>query len=279
MSEEARQEDNGFNDILAVVGEEGEAASEEAPVKEPQESEPEPAEKTEEKEVEKQDTAPPGGPEPAKEEDSKAKPEPPPKAPPREPEEPATTKGRGPTEEELQAQRKAAIEQIASHYSLSEEEAAQMMTEPEKVLPQLVGRVFVDVYEALLRTQQFVVPQMLQQHLQQRELAQQQTRSFFEKYPVLNKPEYYETIRKVADAVRQTDPNLSVDEAMSRVAGIAAYSLGVSLEPEKKPEEPAAPQQKPFTPAAPGGAGAPPPKAKPRNEYEQFFEEIENLES
>lgn len=174
-----------------------------------------------------------------------------------------------PTAEEQRAaiiqRRNALIEDITNRYQISEEDKAALAVEPEKVLPKIAGRLYVDVYEAVLQASMAQLPSLIHGFNQVQQVVQQHEQAFYEKWPALHKPEYEPTVRQIAATYRQMNPTAAPEDVMNAVGVMATVHLGLgqaqpSVAPAPTPQvaaPPAVPAQRPFTPA--GVGGAPPP--------------------
>lgn len=173
--------------------------------------------------------------------------------------------------------------QYMDRIEFSEEEAAQLLVEPEKVLrgklSRLSSELFMDMYEALQRTNWASVPHLVRGEVAQQQATQKAERAFFEKWPALSKPEYADTIRQVSAVHRQQHPQATLEQAIAQVGAMVSVSLGIPA-PGTKPEQRSAPEKppsKPFTPAGPGGTGLSLTPETPPSEWETFGKEIERL--
>ena len=142
---------------------------------------------------------------------------------------------------------------LAEHYAMSEDEASAVLTEPEKVLPQLAARVHLEVVQNVLGTLAGVLPGVIhgvqQAQVQHKEVENQ----FFEQWPQLDRKTDYGAVMELAGAWRRANPNAAVGDMIKNVGAMAIVKLG------KLPAAaPAAP-----VPAAPGAyrpaVGAPSP--------------------
>lgn len=180
------------------------------------------------------------------------------------------------TQEEVIQRRQALIDDIAGRYAISEEDKAALAVEPEKVLPKIAGRLYVDVYEAVLQASLSQLPQLINGYTQVQRVAQQHEQAFYSKWPALQKPEYEPTIRQIAATYRQMNPQASADDMMNAVGVISMVQLGLGTAPASAAPPAAAPPpaqvpvqqppvvaQRPFTPAGVGGANSTPAAATP----------------
>jgi len=182
-----------------------------------------------------------------------------------------------PTAEQMKARRDALIDDFAKQFRISEEDAAVLATEPEKVLPRIAAQATVSAFEAVISTMRGMLPQMFENFTQEREARKTYRNSFYATWPQLDKPEYATTVRQVAETFGQLHPNATPEQAIKAIGVQAAYMLGVPLDmPASAPAPVSAPAMpKPFTPASPGASGSVRPAGTPANIFEELalFEE------
>lgn len=219
---------------------------------------------------------PPVGEKPPEEKPPEAKPQEEPPKPPlaKPPEEKPPEPPAPPTREQILAQRQRLVDDVAGRYGFTEEEVSALQTEPEKVLPKLAGKLFVDVYESVLQTVWAQMPSVLNTFTEHRSDAQKAEDAFYEAYPQLNKPEYKPEIYRIGAMYRQMYPQATKEQFIRDVGtqGLIRFNLHTT--------PPAAPTTTPpFTPAAPGGAPpAAPGKKASVNPFEQMSKEFEELD-
>jgi len=187
-------------------------------------------------------------PAPAPEQQAQPQPETPP-APqaqhaPQEAQQPAAQPGNA---EEL---RQRLLAEIAKRYTVSDEMAAQLLTEPGKVLPQIAASLYLDVVSAALNLLVQQLPQMIGQYMTARSAEEQ----FFERWPELRDPKYHKAIREVALALQSAEPNLTPEQARERIGAtvMAMYGLTSNAPRPVRPPVPASPGSVAFTPQASG---------------------------
>ncbi len=173
--------------------------------------------------------------------------------------------------------------QYMDRITFTEEETAQLLVEPEKVLKgklaRLSSELFLDVFESLQRTNWAAMPHLVRGEVTQQRAARETEQVFYTKWPALNKPEYVDTIRQVGEIHRRQNPKATRDQSIDQVGAMVSVSLGIPI-PGYGPVKEAAPETphpKPFTPASPGGTGESPTPETPANEWETFGQEIERL--
>jgi hypothetical protein len=155
-----------------------------------------------------------------------------------------------PTVEDIKKQREDTIAELEKVYALSNDDATAMLTEPEKVIPKLAARLYVDAYEGVMQAVSKVLPSLVHQVQASSSAAEANQRAFFEKWPALQKPEYDETLRKIGVAWRTMNPKADPETAVQEIGALAMGLL--KLTPSEAPA--ATPTPKPYVPAAPGGS-------------------------
>lgn len=189
--------------------------------------------------------------------------------PPMAPQVPATPAPKAMTPDEMKQARESLIEQISSSYKLSEDDKAALITDPDKVLPKLTGRLFVDVLESVVRVVTAQMPQIVEQQVAARTAAQGARNAFFKQFPALNKPEYIPTIQQVTAAVRQMNPQVPYEQAVEKIGKMSMALLNLPVEGTSHVTPPVNPPLRPATPVLPGAA-ATRPAAAPKNEWDDL---------
>lgn len=169
--------------------------------------------------------------------------------------------------ETIARERPKIIEAVAAgQYQLTNEELTLVATEPEKVLPTLMARVHINAVQGVLThvAQQLpaVVGGMIKAQQQQADLENR----FYSAWPQLDRVKHDGTVRQLAAAYRQMNPNASFDDCVRIVGAQAAVALGVTTTPTGTPAPAVASvpvRQVPFAPAAAARTAAPTPTAEP----------------
>lgn len=155
------------------------------------------------------------------------------------------------------------------HYSLSEEETQELEEAgvPEALiekLPHWGARIYLDAVQAAMGQVTTHLPQLMQMVATRQEQIDREETEFFEAWPALK--EHEDTVRRMAVAYRQANPNADKETFIREVGASASVSLKLPI-PEAEEAAAAAAkeketaQQEPFKPAAKGTpAGAPPKK-------------------
>lgn len=194
-----------------------------------------------------------------------------------------------PTQEELQAQVKQAREQMVTELTtlytteLSDEDRADLVAAPEKVVPKLVARAVADAVNLAMGQVHQALPHLMQQFTARSSAAQSAWKVFDTAHPDLAKPEYRPAVLKALETVKATHPNLTQEEAVKKVGKIARSILDLP-EPQGSQQQPAAAgagstpaggesgaPAAPHVPVARGRAQAAPGAQAEPNEWDQFL--------
>lgn len=173
--------------------------------------------------------------------------------------------------------RNTMIEQLASQaYALDEDTAAQIMHEPEKVLPKLLAQMHVNIMEASLAGIGSALPIMIDQVSTVKTSAEKYRRDFYSQFSSLDKPEYHDGVRQLAMALRAQDPNADPKTFMKKLGVAASVTFGVPLPKELTQQE--TEETTHITEPAAVRRGttsiqAPPSSAKPTNEFAALVED------
>lgn len=160
-------------------------------------------------------------------------------------------------------------------YALSDEQKRQLISEPDKVIPQLAAQMHVtiarQVGEYVQQAMQTLVPQMALSVMQRQMGAFRAEQSFFGQYPALANPAFKPVVLQALKFAKAFAPNATREQIMKDAAEMAAARLKITLTPPNQQQ----PQQQrqmhtpaqmpvqqgqqpsmPFMPAVPGGAPA-----------------------
>lgn len=268
---EVGSEENPISNMEAEVPPE---TSPETPAEEAPKAESEEAPSAEEQEKEKEEPSAEGQETPE---------EPEVVIPPVEEETAAETRPAEEIETELKKAREVAQEQLTEQFKLTEEQAERLVSDPNKVLPQMAAKLYLDLFDSMMQGLQSRVPAMIQQHLRQQEARQQADKAFYGAWPQLAKPEYRPVIDRIAATYQQLNPNADAERAIKEIGAQAWVALRLPIDELVRitggGEEAAAQQPSPppanvsHIPANSGGARQEPPKPQ-LNEFGELAEEF-----
>lgn len=171
------------------------------------------------------------------------------------------------TPEQLREARRQFEDALAARFQFSEDDAMQLQTEPEKVLPKLAARLQMDIMDALMQQMQQQVPVFVKEYTQASQREMEAQTSFYSAWPELKN--YGQQVLQMGAAFRQLNPDASSQEAIERIGKMTMDALGLSraqTASQKAAKAPAAPA---FRPAIPGGVGGPPVN---KTKWEAVFE-------
>lgn len=164
---------------------------------------------------------------------------------------------------------------LATAYTLSDEDAAALNTEPEVVLPRILAKMHLDITRNIMSGVQGLIPDLMAQTQTAATVEAQAKNEFMTVNHDLNDPAYEEAILKVGAMFRQVNPTASKAESIQKIGELTRVSLG--LPPlSSAPADTKVPVNatvtplraaKPFTPARGGGSGG---SATPVNEWAEL---------
>jgi hypothetical protein len=160
------------------------------------------------------------------------------------------------TPEQIAEAEKKFDEQLISHFSVSEEDALALQTEPEKVLPKMAARLYKETVAAVMQQVHLQIPAMLESYTQASTREMQAQQEFFTAWPELR--EHSQQVLQIGMMYRQVNPNASPQEAIQRIGEMAMVALGLKRNPPV--EAPPVMKQSGFKPAGTGRVATPPPE-------------------
>ena len=145
--------------------------------------------------------------------------------------------------------RSQAVEQLAKSYEFDEETAAELETNPAKVIPKLAAELQVRVYENVVSTIMQQLPGALDGVVRSKETAARRENAFFSRWPELKG--YKKQTLQMAQMWRQMNPSASEDVAIEEVGKVAMAALGLTGAQVQAAAEPASVQRTLTPPTAP----------------------------
>lgn len=261
-----------FSDLLALEDEVSDSSEEEVEAEEPapevtDEGEEEPAAEAETEVAEEEEV--PGD----QTEEEQPQETPPEEEPPSEEAE---------EQPDLETAKAQWLEELQGSYKLTDEEADQFVTEPEKIVPKLAAIVHQRAVQETLQAVAQMMPQYLQQALTaqpqiiestltQAQAAKEAETQFFTAFPDLKA--HGAKVMEVAKFVRQAPENKDIgkEELMVKIGNATRALLGVQAPATPPPQEEQR-QQRPFTPAQPGGASGGEAPSAAKSEWDELIE-------
>lgn len=155
-------------------------------------------------------------------------------------------------------------------YALNEQDAQDLQTQPELILPRLAANMHMVITKSLLTAMQGVMPGQIAQFNQQISADTQARDAFYGANPDLK--DHEDAVLRVAQVFRAANPTAPRDTAIKIIGEMTRSSLGlVKVAPtEAAPQAPVS-NVKPFSPARGGGGGTVP--AKPKNMWAELVED------
>lgn len=163
---------------------------------------------------------------------------------------------------------------LVKQYTLPDDLAARLPTEPEQVLPYLAAKVHEHVMAQVEQMVAQSLPTQIQQTMEFTRRNEEAKSAFYKAWPTLNPEEHHDKVMMVGALFRQLNPTATREEAIKRIGRVVHESLGINLPPEAAPvapPKPPVPAAQPFRPAGGGTTAAPAPS---RNEFEQMAEQL-----
>lgn len=157
------------------------------------------------------------------------------------------------------------LQELAKMYTLSEEDAKALLTEPEVVLPKLAANLHKQVLSAVQQAIYSQIPQLIDTVTQARQREYEAQNAFYSRWPQLR--QHSDAVLRVAQLYRAANPTASSTEAIEQIGRIVSLSLGLQS-PEPEPTK--APAT--YRPAGAQTASAPVPP-KPKSPIDSFIEE------
>lgn len=166
--------------------------------------------------------------------------------------------------------RKESESLLASHhYNLSQEDAEALELEPQKVIPQLMARVYLDAVSAAIGQITTHLPRMVRLVTEQETQNAKTEQTFYDAWPDLK--EHEATVIQIGQAYRAQNPQASAQDFINNVGAMAMVALKkpISGQPSAQPT-PATQTPPPFVPAAQTPMGGIPKQAQPKNIFTQL---------
>jgi hypothetical protein len=177
------------------------------------------------------------------------------------------------TQEEIAAASKAQREQMRTQMEtiyaqeLDDNTRAQLITEPDKVLPKLLAQAALDGANLAMMQLHHVLPGMIHGHLGQRDGANRAWSEFGTAHPDLAKPEYGKAVVSAVQMVKNSGQKFATaQDAMAAVARVVRATMGLQ-EPSAGQPAAAAPQpgSAPVAPHSPVARGGSAPRSAPKS--------------
>lgn len=169
---------------------------------------------------------------------------------------------------------------LEGSYKLSEDEAAQALTEPEVLLPKLMAKVHMSLLEQTMQGVQAYVPQLIRQVRVSDDTEARARQEFYSYNPDLNDPKYEAAVLQAGPAFRAVHKNATREQVLVGVGNMVRSMFGLPQPqtPGTTPmaagtPAPAAPAA-PFAPVRGGGSAAAGSKPAPGNPFTELAESM-----
>lgn len=133
-------------------------------------------------------------------------------------------------QKEFQEYRGQVMEKLVTQFQLSDEEADEFMTNPKEIVPKFAARLYLDVFESVMRGVHQSVPGMIVQTQEVRNTAEKAEQAFFAKWPMLQATQHRDTIMRLGAAYRQAHPQASTEQFINDVGAQAIVALRLPFE-------------------------------------------------
>ncbi|HEX6824734.1 MAG TPA: hypothetical protein VF077_00345 [Nitrospiraceae bacterium] len=173
-------------------------------------------------------------------------------------------------QEALLQQRENLVTEIAARYSMPDDVRNKFLMEPETVVPTMVARIYLDVFDAVYGTVVQQLPQLMGMREQQVNHARQTEDKFFGRWPSLKDPQFYQDIMSIGRAFRQSNPQATPEQTIEYVGAMVSVARGVQL-PNAAPAP--SPQYRPPVPVGPGASRSQAPANNPDNYWFDLMKE------
>lgn len=179
-----------------------------------------------------------------------------PPAAPTAPQEPSVAEGRSTLQEQLTVHREALIEALASErFKLTPQEEEALETAPATAFPRLASKIYLETMTAVLNHLQNSVPLLIRHQAQVMDVESKAEKTFFEKFPTIDKTTHGQDIVTFANAFKQANPRISEADLHAMVGAAIVSKYGLQpVAPAPNGNGAVPPQPAPFRPAPPGAS-------------------------
>lgn len=126
--------------------------------------------------------------------------------------------------------RETAKEKLVEQFKMTEEQVAEFELDPSKVLAEMAATLYLDIFDSLMAGVRGQMPVMIQGVMSEQRNVAAAKKQFFTAWPQLNKPEYMDTINRIARVYRQNNPQSSGDTAVKEIGAQAWVALRLPLD-------------------------------------------------
>lgn len=153
------------------------------------------------------------------------------------------------------------LDGLVKDYTLPEDMATKLQTEPEQVLPYLAARVHQNIVNRLTEMLQSQLPVMVRNVQAIDKSNEASKKAFYDAWPQLNAKDHERAVLEAGKMFRQLNPTADSETAIKTIGKLVCESLGIAMAPAAPGAPPAPPPAPAFRPAGGGvggqGGGAP----------------------
>lgn len=183
----------------------------------------------------------------------------------------------------IAAAREKALVEVEQQFQLTEDEADDLVTDPNKVLPKMMAKVYLDLFTSVMQGMQQQLPNMITNVVKSTEQGNLKRNAFYDAWPQLNKAEHVETVERIGGAYMQMNPKATQEDFIKEVGAQVWVARRLPLDEllqhtnvAPAAETVVAPRKGGRTPAGPGNASVKntQPTPKQKNEFEILADEL-----
>ena len=167
------------------------------------------------------------------------------------------------------------VDKLGEYYE-SEELVAEFGEDQARSIGKLQARVYLDAVQGATRAIMEQLPGVIKTLNSQSAADDATEKAFFDAWPLLNKKDHGDTIRRLANSYRQANPNAPMDVTITDVGAQAMVALKIPFEAPAETEEEAAANVPPVNTVSRGAPST--AKPGPTNPFDQLATEIEEEE-
>lgn len=162
-----------------------------------------------------------------------------------------------------QEKRALAVDGLAKHYSLSDEDATTLLTDPGAIMPKLRAEMFMDTFDAVMNGVVKSIPNILQNMAVQTNARDTAEAGFYEANPLLDRTRDANIVNRYAQSYLSVNPQATPAQMTKDVGVQVMYALGINPTPvATSPQAAPVAAPAPYVPA--GAGGAPSSSSTPR---------------
>jgi hypothetical protein len=181
------------------------------------------------------------------------------------------------------ADRKAGIEKhLEERLSITEAEALQLVTDPQKVFPKLQAKVFTEMWLAVEEMMQRNLPTAIENTTRELKVRDEKVDAFFEAWPKLDRKLHGAQVAQVASVYSQVNKNATEADVIKYVGMQVMMLNGIApeLTTPQTPDGTVTPPETPVTPHRPAAVNGSPaaPQQSSGNLYTDMSIELDEDE-